>query len=654
MVVGAGNLLHTEVLKGVFAITSEAVIVTDVAARILMFSAGAEAIFGYSSEEIVGQSVERLIPGRFRGLHAGHVAGFAAGAVTSKSMSERGQIFGLRKSGEEFLIEASLSKVSTAEGLVFTTILRDVTVRRRSVDRVVRSEERLRIALQSAALYVYEVDYRAGTLFKAGIEEAFFDRPVTYDDLAADIWWGVRPDYHERAKARWRAYRKTGEPFRLECPINRLDGAEIWGDFTAELVQDPQGQPLRLIGAIQDVTAQRRAADAMASAMASAEAANAAKSAFLATMSHEIRTPLNGVLGMAQAMARDDLSDIQANRLDVIRHSGEALLAILNDVLDLSKIEAGRLDLEEIEFSLGEILQGAQATFTAIANKKGLSFALDTSAAIGLYAGDPTRLRQILYNLISNAVKFTESGEVRVTATYQSGIMRLQVVDTGIGMTSENVKRLFSPFQQADSSTTRRFGGTGLGLVISRHLAEAMGGGIEVHSEIGAGSTFTVSLPLRRIGNHEAANSVPDQLPSPPMLAPDQAIRLLVAEDNPTNQLVLKTLLHQVGIDPVIVNNGRQAVEAWSAQDFDVILMDIQMPELCGTAATRIIRTEEAASGRLQTPIVALTANAMSHQVSEYLAAGVDDVVTKPINIVELLQAINKAMAGHAAPQMIG
>ena len=643
----ASDSFHAEVLKGVLTISSEAIIVTDGAARIVMFSAGAEAIFGYSGEEVLGQPVERLMPVRFQGSHADHVARFAAGALTSMPMRERGQVIGLRKGGEEFLIEASLSKVSTAQGLLFTTIIRDVTVRRRAVDRVVRSEERLRIALQSADLYVYELDYLTGSLFKAGVEDVLFDRSVTYDDLATDTWWGIRPDYRPMAKALWLSHRKTGEPYRVECPINRRDGAEVWGSFTAELIQDPQGRPLRLIGAIQDITAQRRAAAAMAEAVASAEAANAAKSAFLATMSHEIRTPLNGVLGMAQAMARDGLSEAQSDRLDVIRHSGETLLAILNDVLDLSKIEAGRLELEEIEFDLSELVRGAQATFTALANKKGLSFALDIRAATGWYVGDPTRVRQILYNLISNALKFTEHGEVRVAATYEDGVLRLRVADSGIGMSPEVVASLFAAFNQADSSTTRRFGGTGLGLAISRHLAEAMGGDIEIRSAPGQGSTFTVSLPLRRIvGDRDRAPTPKPAAPRSPF-AP-QSIRMLIAEDNPTNQLVLKTLLHQVGIEPLIVDNGRRAVEAWMAEDFDLILMDVQMPELSGPAAAQVIREAETAAGRRVTPIIALTANAMSHQIAEYLAAGMDDVVTKPINIALLLGAIDKALTDPA------
>ena len=372
---------------------------------------------------------------------------------------------------------------------------------------------------------------------------------------------------------------------------------------------------------------------------AAAESANAAKSTFLATMSHEIRTPLNGVLGMAQAMAGDELSDRQRDRLSVIHRSGEALLAILNDVLDLSKIEAGKLELEQMEFELGEVAKGAYSAFTALANKKGLSFALDIEAARGRYLGDPTRLRQILYNLISNALKFTEQGEIRVTARREGDILEISVRDTGVGIAPESLSKLFAKFDQLDSSTTRRFGGTGLGLAICRELAQLMAGEISVASELGLGSTFTLRVPLPWQGGEKAAAASVETVGE----VKEIALRVLAAEDNAINQLVLKTLLHQMGVEPVVVDNGQLAVAAWEADDWDVILMDIQMPVMDGLTATAQIRARELAAGRARTPIVALTANAMSHQVEQYVAAGMDSHVAKPIQAAELFEALTRA-----------
>ncbi|WP_334162921.1 ATP-binding protein [Phenylobacterium sp.] len=377
-----------------------------------------------------------------------------------------------------------------------------------------------------------------------------------------------------------------------------------------------------------------------------AEAANAAKSTFLATMSHEIRTPLNGVLGMAQAMSADRLTAVQRERLSVIQQSGEALLAILNDVLDLSKIEAGKLELETIEFDLGEVVRGAHSAFTALANKKGLSFAVDIDAARGRYLGDPTRLRQILYNLISNALKFTEHGEVRVTAERHGDLLEIAVADTGVGISGEGLARLFDKFDQLDSSTTRKFGGTGLGLAICHELAQLMGGEMAVESELGKGSRFILRIPLERVGEARTAREY-----APP--APNQraalALRVLAAEDNTVNQLVLKTLLHQLGVEPVVVDSGEAALAAWEGAQWDVILMDIQMPDMDGLTATARIREREKAAGRARTPIVALTANAMSHQVEQYLAAGMDGHVAKPIEAMALFQALVDATEGRAA-----
>jgi len=385
------------------------------------------------------------------------------------------------------------------------------------------------------------------------------------------------------------------------------------------------------------VVLQRRNAKRLTAAQARAVEANAAKSAFLATMSHEIRTPLNGVLGMAQSMASEKLSAVQREKLGIIRESGEALLSILNDVLDLSKIEAGKLELEIVEFDLSEVARGAYQAFSAIAKKKGLAFSLNVEQAKGRYLGDPTRIRQILSNFISNGLKFTDEGEIRVVATYAEGALTLSVADTGGGIAPEHMDKLFERFDQLDSSTTRRFGGTGLGLSICQELAQMMGGEINVRSRVGVGSLFTLSLPLVRQGDERGRA----QSPADPDEMEAVELRVLAAEDNSVNQLVLKTLLQPLGIDPHVVQDGQAAVEAWASGEWDVILMDVQMPVMDGLAATRLIREREARSGRGRTPIIALTANAMSHQVAEYEAAGMDGHIAKPIEASALYAVLS-------------
>ncbi|MES2723056.1 MAG: ATP-binding protein, partial [Pseudomonadota bacterium] len=348
-----------------------------------------------------------------------------------------------------------------------------------------------------------------------------------------------------------------------------------------------------------------------------ANAANEAKSAFLATMSHEIRTPLNGVLGMAQAMARDDLPEIQRERLTVIRQAGETLLALLNDLLDLSRIEAGRLELEDSAVDVEQLVEGAHATFTTLATEKDVSFAVSVAPeARGVWAGDPTRVRQIVYNLVSNAVKFTDRGEVRVDVSVEAPHLVFKVTDTGPGIAADRLGALFQKFVQEDTSTTRRFGGSGLGLAICRELATLMGGEIEAASTLGQGSAFTVRLPLTRIGDADGQAVRDDAFEAPP-LRDGSALRILAAEDNPMNQLVLRTLLAQVGVEVTCVDNGELAVAAAATGDWDAILMDVQMPVMDGPTATRLIREWERNENHRRTPIIALTANAMAHHAAE-------------------------------------
>jgi len=413
---------------------------------------------------------------------------------------------------------------------------------------------------------------------------------------------------------------------------------------------------VRISGAFRDESAamqavlSEREADMQATALARdvAEAASKAKSEFLAMVSHEIRTPLNGVLGMAQAMARDDLSDIQRERLAVVGQSGETLLATLNDILDLSKIEAGKLELENAEFELRALVLGCHATFTAVAQAKGLSFNLDVEAdAQGRYCGDPTRIRQVLHNLVSNAVKFTGDGEVRVTIQRTDAGVRIVVRDTGEGIAPERIERLFEKFVQADSSTTRRFGGTGLGLAICAELCNAMGGSISVESTLGGGSVFTVELPLEWVGAPSGMGELAEDAAME--LGGERKLRVLAAEDNPVNQLVLKTVLAQLGLWPTLVSDGAAALAAWETDSWDLILMDVQMPVMDGPTAVREIRARERALGLPRTPILALTANAMTHQTSTYREAGMDGVVAKPINIADLFAAINTALEPAAA-----
>ena len=436
----------------------------------------------------------------------------------------------------------------------------------------------------------------------------------------------------------------------FDSQMTRADGAVI--DVRVHIRTLPtDATPWRTcIASFSDITDARRIARAQQEAVEAAESANRAKSEFLAIMSHEIRTPLNGVLGMVQVMERDPLDPIQLERLEVIRQSGGELLSILNDILDLSKIEAGRLELEAAPFALASLAKAAVTAFEPLAAAKGLSLTLSLGeGADGLYRGDAGRVRQILNNLISNAVKFTAQGSVDVAICGDARGFRLIVTDTGVGVAPDRLERLFDKFVQADSSTTRRFGGTGLGLAICRELCRSMGGEVTVESVQGEGSRFAVQLPLVRLAEAAAAQEAGLALEGADLPAP-RRLRILAAEDNAVNQLVLSTLLSQAGLAPVMVGDGRQALDAWERDDWDLILMDVQMPVMDGPSATRQIRRREAETGRPMTPIIALTANAMTHQAETYRAAGMNGFVAKPIELPRLFEAIAAALGETERP----
>jgi len=375
------------------------------------------------------------------------------------------------------------------------------------------------------------------------------------------------------------------------------------------------------------------------------ERANAEKSRFLANMSHELRTPLNGVIAISETLAGQQTTPKGRELAELIVSSGRLLERVLTDILDFSKIEAGEIKLAREDFTMDRMVGGIAELHRASAESKGLVFRWSVAPdAAGQFAGDTVRLTQVLSNLLSNAVKFTDEGSVDLDVTADGGVIRFAVTDSGIGFDEEVRARLFKRFEQADASIRRRFGGTGLGLAISRSLVELMDGTIDVKSQPGQGAAFTVLVPLERLEGEAAVEG-----PAQPQHIDIAGRRVLLAEDHPTNQKVVQLILDSVGVEPVIVENGLLALELLKAERFDVVLMDMQMPELDGLSATAMLRAYELEAGLPRTPVIMLTANALDEHVRASHDAGADMHLSKPIHAIALIESIIEAIAKRDA-----
>ena len=579
------------------------------------------------------------------------------------------EVLGLRKDGSTYDLAIRGKNVLYKGREVRVIEFRDITERKEAERLVAESEERLRLAMSSAKQGSFDLDVQTGvSITSPEVPKLLGYRLDEYSATRQDWLNSIHPDDRPSVEANLPSLR-SDHPRELVYRRRMKSGEWLWMSTIGEVSRrDANGAPLRIVGIHMDISERKRIEleldayrnsleDLVSSRTAelkvakeAAEAANIAKSAFLANMSHEIRTPLNGILGMAHIIRRNNPTPVQADRLDKIDTSAQHLLSIINDILDISKIEAGKLVLEEVPVRVEQLTDNVCSILSERAKAKGITLRVENGMLPTNMHGDPTRLQQAMLNLANNAIKFTEHGSVtlrtsRVDETERFVVVRFEVTDTGIGIDQDVLPRLFSSFEQADNSTTRRYGGTGLGLAITRRLAEIMGGEVGVESTPGMGSTFWFTARLGKGYQPNEAMSAIQITEAERLIREHHNGRvILLVDDEPINREITRALLEDSGLIVDEAEDGLQAIDMAVEEPYSLILMDMQMPNLGGTEATTKIRELDI---HRKTPILAMTANAFAEDKARCLEAGMNDFIIKPLNpdvlFTTMLKWLNKS-----------
>jgi PAS domain S-box-containing protein len=641
----------------------DGVITIDGRGRIQSFNRAAEHMFGWPAPEIVGRNFRLLMPHPDQQGDEDYLAQHLATGAADIIGASR-DVIGQHRDGQLLEVRLAVGRADLLGEPLFVAFVNDIRERRR-MERALRASEqqyRSLIANSPGVVFRCRKDAQRSMLLISDSVQAltgwtaqdFLDGTVSFAQL-------LHPDDRERVDAEAGRALGANEPYVLEYRLRTRVGGERWLSETGRCASDETGNLQWIDGVILDISESKRMQLALEEAKRRAEAGAAAKSAFLANMSHEIRTPMNAILGFTELLLDTDLNAAQRKHLGTVHGSARSLLGLLNDILDTAKLDKGAVDLEERDFSLRAVCEQTLASLRLGAQRKGLGLVLDYPQGLPeFFRGDALRLQQVLVNIVGNAIKFTERGLVTLRMRLEQSQVHLSVRDTGIGIAEDRLEGIFDAFAQADASTTRRFGGTGLGTTISRQLVERMGGRITVNSVPGEGSCFHVWLPLP-LGRVAVPDAAATGEPATQDLPP---LRLLVADDIAQNGELMQLLLGHDGHQVRLVTDGLQALHAFSEDEFDAVLMDVHMPVLDGLGATRRIRNFELAHGRLRTPVVALTASVLEEDRQAALAAGMDGFATKPVEparlraelarVLGLSPAQAPAVAGPANPMASG